>query len=43
MEKSAHTVGKVGAPISKVLAIQWILLHFTVLWKIDGETHVFPI
>ena len=23
--------------------LQWFLLHFPVLWEIDGETHAFPI
>ena len=43
MENSAHTMGKVGAPISQVLPIRWVLLHFRVLWEIDRETHAFPI
>ena len=36
-------MGKVWVPISQVLPIWWVLLHFPVLWKIDGETHTFPI
>ena len=36
-------MGKVGTPSSQVLAIRWVLLHFSVLWKIDGESHAFPI
>ena len=36
-------MGKVWVPISQVLPIWWVLLHFPVLWKTDGETHTFPI
>ena len=43
MEKSAHTMGKVGALIFQVLPIRWVLLHFLVLWEIDGETYEFAI
>ena len=42
-EKSTHSMGKVWVPISQVLLIQWVLLHFPVLWEIDGKTHAFPI
>ena len=42
-EKSNHNMGKVRVPISQVLPIQWALLHFSVLWGIDGKTHAFPI
>ena len=31
------------SPISQVLPIRWVLLHLPVLWKIDEETHAFPI
>ena len=34
---------KVWVPISQVLPIRWVLLHFFVLWEIDGKTHAFPI
>ena len=27
---------------SQVLPIQWVLLHFPVLWEINGKTHAFP-
>ena len=43
MEKSVHTMGKEWAPIFQVLPIRWVLLHFPVLWEIDGETYAFPI
>ena len=36
-------MGKVWLPISQVLPIRWVLLHFSVLWEIDRETHAFPI
>ena len=36
-------MGKVGVPISQVLPIQWVFLHFPVLWEIDGNTHALPI
>ena len=42
-ENSTHTMEKVWGPISQVLPIQWALLHFPVLWEINGETHAFPI
>ena len=42
-EKSTHTMGKVWLPISQVFPIRWVLLHFPVLWEIDGKTHAFPI
>ena len=42
-EKSTHTMGKVWLPISQVFPIQWVLLHFPLLWEIDGKTHAFPI
>ena len=38
-----HTMGKVWVPISQVHPIRRVLLHFPILWKIDGETHAFPI
>ena len=34
---------KVWVPISQVLSMQWLLLHFPVLWEVDGKTHAFPI
>ena len=40
--KTTFTLWKVWVPTSKPLSIQWILLHFPVLWEIDGETHVIP-
>ena len=42
-EKSSYTMGKVWLPISQLLSIQWVLLHFPMLWEIDGKSHVFPI
>ena len=42
-EKSTHTTGKVWLTISKAFSIRWVLLHFPVLWEIDGKTHAFPI
>ena len=42
-EKSTHTMGKVWVPISQFLLVQWVLLHFPVLWEINGETQAFPI
>ena len=36
-------MGKEWAPIFQVLPIRLVLLHFPVLWGIDGETHAFPI
>ena len=42
-EKSTHTMGKVWLPICQVFPIQWVLLHFPVLWEIDEKTHAFPI
>ena len=36
-------MGKVWAPVSQVLPIRWVLLHFPILSEIDGETHAFPI
>ena len=41
--KSACIMGKVWVPISQVLPIRWVLLHFSVLWEIDGQTNTFPI
>ena len=43
LERSTHIMGKVRVPISQVLPIRWILLHFPILWIIDGKTHAFPI
>ena len=42
LEKSTHIMRNVWIPIPQVLPIQWVLLHFPVLWEIDGETHAFP-
>ena len=42
-ERSTHTMGKVWLPISQVFPIQWVLLHFPVLWEIDVKSHAFPI
>ena len=42
-EKSIHTMGKVWLPISHFLPISWVLLHFPMLWEIDGKTQAFPI
>ena len=33
---------KVWVTTSQVFPTQWVLLHFLMLWEIDGETHVFP-
>ena len=41
--KSACIMGKVWVPISQFLPIRWVLLHFSVLWEIDGQTNTFPI
>ena len=43
--KVYHSGGKstqVWVPISQVLLIRWVLLHFLVVWEIDVETHAFP-
>ena len=42
MGKSTHTMWRVWVPISQVLPIWWVLLHFPEVWEVDGETHVFP-
>ena len=42
-KKSTHTMGKVWVSVSQTFPIPWVLLHFTVLWEIYGETHAFPI
>ena len=36
-------MGKVWIPISQVVPIHWVLLHFPVIWKVDGKAHAFPI
>ena len=41
LEKSTNTMGKVCVPISQPFLR--VLLHFLVLWEIDGETRAFPI
>ena len=41
LEKCTHTMGKVWVPISQ--DFPRVLLHFPVLWEIDGETHAFLI
>ena len=41
LEKCTNIMGKVWVPISQ--AFPWVLLHFPVLWKIDGDTHAFII
>ena len=41
LEKCTHTIGKVWVPISQ--AFPRVLLHFPVLWEIDGKTHAFLI
>ena len=43
LEKNTHTVEKVWELISKVFLLRWVLLHFPVLWKMDGETDGFLI
>ena len=35
-KRTAHNTGKVWASISQVLPLRWVLLHFPVLWEIDG-------
>ena len=40
--KTTYTLWKVWVPTSKPLSIQWILLHFPMLWEIDGEKHAIP-
>ena len=42
-EKSTHAMWKIWLPISQVFPIRWVLLHFPMLWEIDGKTQVFPI
>ena len=42
-EKSTHAMGKVWLPIPQLLPIRWALLHFPMLWEIDGKTQAFPI
>ena len=42
-EKTTHTMGKVWLLISQVLPIRWVLLHFPMLWEMDGKTQAFPI
>ena len=39
LEKYTHTMEKVWVWISQ--AFPWLLLHFTVPWEINGETHAF--
>ena len=39
LEKRTHTIWKVWVPISQ--AFRWILLHFPVLSKVNGETRAF--
>ena len=39
LEKCTHTMRKVWVPISQ--DFPRVLLHFSVLWEIDGETHSF--
>ena len=41
-EKNVHTMGKVWASVSQVLPIRWVLLHFPLLWEIEGKTYAFP-
>ena len=43
LEKITHTMGKAWVTISQVPPIRRILLHFHILWEIDGETDAFPI
>ena len=40
---STHTMGNGMSSNFPFLLIQWALLHFPVLWEIDGKTHAFPI
>ena len=42
-EKTNYTMGKVWLPISQVLPIRWNLLHFLMIWEIDGKAQAFPI
>ena len=42
-EKSTHTMGNVRLPISQVLPIRWVLLHFPMHWETDGKTYPFLI
>ena len=42
-EKGDLAMGKFWVPISQFHPIQWVLLHFPVLWEIDGETNAFSI
>ena len=42
-KKTTHTMGKVWLPISQVFPIRWVLMHFPILWEIDGKTQAFPI
>ena len=42
-EKSTHTMGEVWLPISQVLAIRWVLLHFPMLLEVDRHTNAFLI
>ena len=41
LEKCTHTMAKIWVPISQTFAK--VLLHFPVLWEIDGKTHAFLI
>ena len=42
-EICTHTMGKVWVSVFQTFPIPWVLLHFSVLWEIYGETHTFPI
>ena len=42
-EESTHTMGKIWVPISQVLRVRWLLLHFPILRESDEKTHAFPI
>ena len=41
-EESSHAMGNVWLSIFKTFRIPWILLHFPVLWEIDGKFMCFP-
>ena len=42
MEENTYTMEKVLEPISQAFLIRQVLLHFPMLWGIDGENHAFP-
>ena len=42
-EKCTHIIVKIWESISQTFPMQWVLLHFPILWEIYGKTHAFLI